>query len=167
MAGTGDGLAVVASGDQIEVAMTAVAFDTLRFVRALRDKAKLSSEQAEGLADAMSEVLQGDLVTKADLRAELAETMRRFHERYDPSDDRKTQEHIPKNNSKQRSIAEKAYGDRHKDQGCTSRRIRQSDHEDRYCRNGDRGGYNAAHTEPVPLQLVSVENDCLTHLLTL
>lgn len=54
--------------------MTAVAFDTLRFVRALREKAKFPPEQAEGLADAMSEALQGDLVTKSDLRAELAET---------------------------------------------------------------------------------------------
>jgi hypothetical protein len=61
--------------------MTAVAFDTLRFVRALREKAKLPPEQAEGLADALVEALQGDLVTKSDmragfsdLRAELAET---------------------------------------------------------------------------------------------
>lgn len=54
--------------------MTAVAFETLRFVRTLREKAKLPSEQAEGLADAMAEALQGDLVTKSDLRAELAET---------------------------------------------------------------------------------------------
>lgn len=54
--------------------MAAVAFDTLKFARTLRDKAKLSPEQAEGLADAMAEALQGDLVTKADLRAELAET---------------------------------------------------------------------------------------------
>ncbi|MDP4024116.1 hypothetical protein Q8W71_15915 [Methylobacterium sp. NEAU 140] len=54
--------------------MSTVAFDTLRFVRTLREKAKLSPEQAEGLAEAMAEALQGDLVTKADLRAELAET---------------------------------------------------------------------------------------------
>ncbi|MCB4802008.1 CCDC90 family protein [Methylobacterium brachiatum] len=54
--------------------MAGVAFDTLKFARTLRDKVKLSSEQAEGLADAMAEALQGDLVTKADLRAELAET---------------------------------------------------------------------------------------------
>ncbi|EIZ85326.1 hemophilus-specific uncharacterized [Methylobacterium sp. GXF4] len=54
--------------------MAGVAFDTLKFARTLRDKAKLSPEQAEGLADAMAEALQGDLVTKADLRAELAET---------------------------------------------------------------------------------------------
>lgn len=54
--------------------LAAVAFDTLKFARTIRDKAKLSPEQAEGLADAMAELLQGDLVAKADLRAELAET---------------------------------------------------------------------------------------------
>ena len=54
--------------------MAAVAFDTLKFARTLREKAKLSPEQAEGLADAMAEALQGDLITKADLRAELADT---------------------------------------------------------------------------------------------
>ncbi|MCJ2073792.1 CCDC90 family protein [Methylobacterium sp. J-030] len=54
--------------------MAAVAFDTLKFARTLRDKAKLSPEQAEGLTDAMAEALQGDLVTKADLRAALADT---------------------------------------------------------------------------------------------
>lgn len=54
--------------------MAAVAFDTLKFARTVREKAKLSPEQAEGLADAMAEALQGDLVTKVDLRAELADT---------------------------------------------------------------------------------------------
>ena len=54
--------------------MAAVASDTLKFARTLWEKAKLSPEQAEGLADAMAEALQGDLVTKADLRAELADT---------------------------------------------------------------------------------------------
>ncbi|MEE7505518.1 hypothetical protein [Methylobacterium mesophilicum] len=54
--------------------MAAVACDTLKFARTLREKAKLSPEQAESLADAMAEALQGDLVTKADLRAELADT---------------------------------------------------------------------------------------------
>lgn len=49
--------------------MTAVAFDTLRFVRTLRDKAKMSSEQAEGLADAIAEAIQSDLATKADVAA--------------------------------------------------------------------------------------------------
>ena len=56
-----------------------VAFDTLRLARTLRDKAN-SPEQAEGVADAMAESMQGDLATKAevlavrtDLRAELRE----------------------------------------------------------------------------------------------
>ena len=53
--------------------MTAVAFDTLRFVRTLREKAKLPPEQAEGLADAMAEAFQGDLVTKSDLRLEVSD----------------------------------------------------------------------------------------------
>ena len=47
--------------------MTAVAFDTLRFARTLRDKAKLSPEQAEGLADAIAEAFQGDVATKGDI----------------------------------------------------------------------------------------------------
>ncbi|KNY24149.1 hypothetical protein [Methylobacterium sp. ARG-1] len=47
--------------------MTAVAFDTLKFARALRDKAKLSPEQAEGLADALVDVFDGNLATKADI----------------------------------------------------------------------------------------------------
>ncbi|MCJ2085099.1 CCDC90 family protein [Methylobacterium sp. E-005] len=47
--------------------MTAVAFDTLRFVRTLREKAKMSPEQAEGLADAVSEAIQNDLATKTDI----------------------------------------------------------------------------------------------------
>ena len=48
--------------------MTAVAFDTLKFARALREKARLSPEQAEGLADAMVEVLDGNPATKIDVR---------------------------------------------------------------------------------------------------
>lgn len=54
--------------------MKAVAFDTLKFARTLRDKANVSSEQAEGFADAIAEALQGDLVTRADLAAGLADT---------------------------------------------------------------------------------------------
>ena len=46
--------------------MTAAAVDTLK--RALRDKAKFSAEQAEGIADAMAEAMQGDVATKTDLR---------------------------------------------------------------------------------------------------
>ena len=49
--------------------MTAVAFDTLKFVRALREKAKLSPEQAEGFADAIAEAVQSDLATKPDIEA--------------------------------------------------------------------------------------------------
>ncbi|MGH1587808.1 hypothetical protein ACRBEV_04960 [Methylobacterium phyllosphaerae] len=48
--------------------MTAVAFDTLKFARALRDKAKLSPEQAEGFADALVDVLDGNLAAKGDIR---------------------------------------------------------------------------------------------------
>lgn len=47
--------------------MNAVPFDTLKFARALRDKAKLSPEQAEGFADAIAEAIQGDLATKRDI----------------------------------------------------------------------------------------------------
>ena len=47
--------------------MTAVAFDTLKFARTLRDKAKLSIEQPEGFADAMAEAFQGDIATKGDI----------------------------------------------------------------------------------------------------
>lgn len=56
--------------------MSVAAFDTLKFVRALRDKAKLSPEQAEGFADAIAEAVQSDLSTKADIegvRADLRE----------------------------------------------------------------------------------------------
>lgn len=48
--------------------MTAVAFDTLKFARALRDMAKLSPEQAEGLADALVDVFDANIATKADIR---------------------------------------------------------------------------------------------------
>ncbi|EJW11578.1 hypothetical protein A33M_2990 [Rhodovulum sp. PH10] len=49
--------------------MTIAAFDTLKFVRALRDKAKMSPEQAEGFADAISEAIQTDIATKSDIAA--------------------------------------------------------------------------------------------------
>jgi len=48
--------------------MTAVAFDTLKFARALREKAKPSPEQAEGLADALVDILDSNLATKTDIR---------------------------------------------------------------------------------------------------
>ena len=47
--------------------MTAAAFDRLRFARTLREKAKLSPEQAEGLADAIAGAFQGDVATKGDV----------------------------------------------------------------------------------------------------
>lgn len=43
------------------------AFDTLRLARSLRDKAQFSTEQAEGLADALAEAMDGDLATKTDI----------------------------------------------------------------------------------------------------
>ncbi|MFH6784397.1 MULTISPECIES: DUF1640 domain-containing protein [Methylobacterium] len=49
--------------------MTAVAFDTLKLARTLRDKATLSQDQAEGFAEAISEAVQGDLTTRADLKS--------------------------------------------------------------------------------------------------
>ncbi len=47
--------------------MAVAAFDTLRLARSLREKAKLSPEQAEGFADAIAEMMQGDLATKSDI----------------------------------------------------------------------------------------------------
>jgi hypothetical protein len=64
--------------------MSGVAFDTLRLATALRDRAKLSQEQAEGFASAMAEALQGGLVTKSDLDA--AED--RLDRRIDATEDR-------------------------------------------------------------------------------
>ena len=51
--------------------MAAVAFDTLKLSRTLREKAKLSPEQAEGFADALSEAVQNDLTTRSDLTGEI------------------------------------------------------------------------------------------------
>ncbi|MGU3540739.1 hypothetical protein [Methylobacterium sp. A54F] len=60
--------------------MAAVTFDTLKLARTLRDKAKLSAEQAEGLAeglaDAMAETIRGDLATKVDLAETKSEIIR-------------------------------------------------------------------------------------------
>jgi hypothetical protein len=57
--------------------MSALLFDTLRLSRTLRDKGHFTTEQAETLAEALSEASQNDLATKADiaqLEAKLAET---------------------------------------------------------------------------------------------
>ncbi len=47
--------------------VNAIAFDTLKFVRNLREKAHLTPEQAEGMADAMSEVFASGIPTKTDI----------------------------------------------------------------------------------------------------
>ena len=50
--------------------MSAVAFDTLKLARSLRDTAKMSQEQAEGVADALAEAMSGaELATKSDVTA--------------------------------------------------------------------------------------------------
>jgi len=51
--------------------MPAVAFDTLKFARALQGKAKLSAEQAEGIAEAFADATGEQLATKYDLREEI------------------------------------------------------------------------------------------------
>ena len=53
--------------------MNALLFDTLRLSRILRDKGHFTSEQAEALAEALGEASHGDLATKADLAAAIAE----------------------------------------------------------------------------------------------
>ena len=45
-----------------------IPFDTLKLARSLREKAKFAPEQAEGLADALSEAFQNEIATKTDLR---------------------------------------------------------------------------------------------------
>ena len=62
--------------------MTAVAFDTLKLARKLRDTAQMSQAQAEGVADALAEAMSGaELATKTDIalseaaiKAEIAES---------------------------------------------------------------------------------------------
>jgi hypothetical protein len=45
-----------------------VAFDTLKFARALQGKAKLSAEQAEGISEAFADATGEQLATATDLR---------------------------------------------------------------------------------------------------
>jgi hypothetical protein len=47
--------------------MSAVAFDTLKFAQSLRDKANFSPTQAEGISQAFSEAISGQLATRGDL----------------------------------------------------------------------------------------------------
>ena len=53
--------------------MTSIAFDTLKLAQALKAKAHLTTEQAEGFAEALADALHDDLATKADLREVKAE----------------------------------------------------------------------------------------------
>ena len=46
----------------------AAPFDTLKLARALRDKAGFSQEHAEATADALVEVISGQVATKQDLK---------------------------------------------------------------------------------------------------
>lgn len=54
--------------------MATVAFDTLKFARTLQDKAKLTVEQAEGIAEAFADATGEQLATKADTVALAAAT---------------------------------------------------------------------------------------------
>ncbi|KAF0138103.1 MAG: hypothetical protein FD153_1515 [Rhodospirillaceae bacterium] len=59
--------------------MTTITFDTLRFVRTLRD-AGVEERQAEAIADAVKEAASdSDLATKADLRTEVAAVRADLH----------------------------------------------------------------------------------------
>ena len=53
--------------------MSAVAFDTLKFAQTLRDKAKLSPEQAEGISEAFAAATSEEMVTKTYLDMRLKE----------------------------------------------------------------------------------------------
>ena len=48
--------------------MTVARFDTLKLARELRERAKFSAEQAEGVASALADALQEDVATKTDIR---------------------------------------------------------------------------------------------------
>ena len=55
--------------------MSAVAFDTLKLARKLRESAQMSQEQAEGVSDALAEAMSGaELATKSDIRELAAAT---------------------------------------------------------------------------------------------
>ena len=47
--------------------MSAVAFDTLKFAQTLRDKAKFTPEQAEGLSEAFAQASADQLATRSDI----------------------------------------------------------------------------------------------------
>jgi hypothetical protein len=52
--------------------MASITFDTLKFAQTLREKGKLTSEQAEGISQAFADASNEQMVTKSDLKDELA-----------------------------------------------------------------------------------------------
>ena len=61
--------------------MNALAFDTLKFAQTLRDKAKFTQEQSEGIASAIAEATTDQLATKADIR-ELKSELKEYNAIY-------------------------------------------------------------------------------------
>jgi len=53
--------------------MSMAAFDTLRFAQTLREKAKLTIEQAEGISEAFADATSEKMVTKSYLDTKLKE----------------------------------------------------------------------------------------------
>ena len=53
--------------------MSMAAFDTLRFAQTLREKAKLTIEQAEGISEAFADATSDQMVTKSYLDTKLKE----------------------------------------------------------------------------------------------
>ncbi len=48
--------------------MSAVTFDTFKFAQILRDKAKLTTEHAEGISEAFANATGEQLATKTDIK---------------------------------------------------------------------------------------------------
>jgi len=53
--------------------MSMAAFDTLRFAQTLREKAKLTIEQAEGISEAFADATSEQMVTRSYLDSKLKE----------------------------------------------------------------------------------------------
>jgi predicted secreted protein len=53
--------------------MSMAAFDTLQFAQTLREKAKLTIEQAEGISEAFADATSDQMVTKSYLDTKLKE----------------------------------------------------------------------------------------------
>ena len=72
--------------------MAAVAFDTLKLARKLRDSAEMTQVQAEGVADALAEAMSGaELATKSDInevKSELKHDIRELELKIDALSDR-------------------------------------------------------------------------------